>query len=477
MYEDPDRCYRAVASRDARFDGRFVTAVNTTGIYCRPSCPAQTPRRENVRFYPCAAAAVAAGFRACKRCRPEAAPGSREWDTRSDLAARALRAIAAGALDGGDPTGGVPALAGSLGVSERHLHRLLVAEIGAGPLALARTRRAQTARLLLDATDLPITTVAFTAGFASVRQFNETMRAHFGMAPRDIRRQPPNRLASTGALTLRLTFRPPYDAATMTGWLGRHLVPGLEELSGSTYRRVLPAGSVIAVTIEPDVIALTTRVDDVRTLPDTVTRCRRLLDADADPAAVDATLGADPALAALVAARPGLRVPGAVDGFELAVRTVLAQQVSLRAAHTFTHRMVEAYGKPLDAPDGTLTARFPTAETLAEASYEGIGLTRGRVATLRALATASASGDLLLDPGADREATRATLLALPGIGAWTAEYVAMRALCDPDAFPATDLILRRRIDGLDPQRWRPWRAYAAMHLWTDHLNRAGGETR
>ena len=475
MHEDHERCYRAVASRDARFDGRFVTAVATTGIYCRPSCPAQTPKRENVRFYPCAAAAVAAGFRACKRCRPEAAPGSREWDLRGDLAARALRAIASGALDGasGDSAGRIPALARSLHVSERHLHRVLVAEVGAGPLALARTRRAQTARLLLDATDLPITTVAFTAGFASLRQFNDTMREHFGMPPREIRRRPSAQLAGTGSLTLRLAVRTPYAAGPFLGWLRPHLLTGVEELEDATYRRVLPSGSVVELLIGGDAVSLTTRIDDVRALPDTVSRCRRMLDADADPVAVDAALSEDPQLAPLVAARPGLRVPGAADGFELVVRTVLAQQVSLTAAHTFARRLVDAYGKPLDAPSGTLTACFPTADVLAEASFDGIGLTGGRIRTVRAVAAAHAAGDLTLDPAADRDATRARLLALPGIGPWTADYVAMRALGDPDAFPASDLVLRRRAADLTPERWRPWRSYAAMHLWTDHLISTG----
>jgi AraC family transcriptional regulator of adaptative response / DNA-3-methyladenine glycosylase II len=475
MHEDHDRCYRAVASRDARFDGRFVTAVTTTGIYCRPSCPAQTPKRENVNFYPCAAAAVAAGFRACKRCRPEAAPGSREWDVRGDLAARALRAIAAGAIDGsnGNADGGVPALARSLHVSERHLHRVLVAEVGAGPLALARTRRAQTARLLLDATDLPITTVAFTAGFASLRQFNDTMRDHFGMAPRDIRRRPSSELASTGALTLRLSYRTPYAVGEMLGWHRLHLVAGIEELDGTTYRRVLPSGSVVAMQLGPDAVTLTTSIDDVRTLPDMVARCRRMVDADADPTAVDATLREDPQLAAMVAARPGLRVPGCADGFEVLVRTVLAQQVSVASAHTFARRLVDAYGKPLDAPAGTLTARFPAADALAEATYDGIGLTGGRIKTLRAIAAAHASGDLVLDPSADREETRARLLAMPGVGPWTADYVAMRALGDPDAFPGTDLVLRRMAADMTPEQWRPWRSYAAMHLWIDHLTTTG----
>jgi AraC family transcriptional regulator of adaptative response / DNA-3-methyladenine glycosylase II len=470
MHDDFDSCYRAVSSRDARFDGRFVTAVTTTGIYCRPSCPAQTPKRQNVHFYACAAAAVAAGFRACKRCRPEAAPGSREWDVRGDLAARALRAIAAGVLDGGgSDSGGVPALARSLHVSERHLHRVLVAEVGVGPLALARTRRAQTARLLLDATELPVSEVAFAAGFASLRQFNDTMLEHFGVPPRELRRRPVRDVPGNGALTLRLAVRPPYAVGPLLDWLARHLVCGVEELIGNEYRRVLPGGGIATLRLDQDAITLTTAVDDVRALPDAVSRSRRLLDADADPSAVDGVLVRDKLLAPMVRARPGLRVPGTTDGFELLVRTILAQQVSLRAAHTFASRLVETYGKPLDAAVGTLTHRFPSAEALADASYDGIGLTTTRRASLRAAASAYAAGELVLDPTADREDARRRLLALPGIGPWTAEYVAMRALGDPDAFPAGDLVLRRRANPAQTARWSPWRAYAAMHLWTDFL--------
>ena len=473
MHTDHETCYRAVSSRDARFDGRFVTAVRTTGIYCRPSCPAQTPKRENVTFYPCAAAAVAAGYRACKRCRPEAAPGSREWDVRGDLAARALRAIAAGVADG---DGGVPALARSLHVSERHLHRVLVAEVGAGPLALARTRRAQTARLLVDATSLALSTIAFTAGFSSIRQFNATMREQFGMSPSELRRRRGPEIAGAGALTLRLAVRQPFAADALLGWLRLHLVPGVEEVAGSSYRRVLPTGSVVTLDITAEGVTASLRVDDLRRLTDTVARCRRMVDADADPEAVDAVLSRDRMLAPLLARRPGLRVPGAADGFELLVRTVLAQQVSVSAAHTFAGRLVEAYGKPLDAQDGSLVARFPDATALADASYDGIGLTTSRVRTLRAVAGAVASGDLALDPAADRDDTRGRLLDLPGIGPWTVEYVAMRALADPDAFPASDLVLRRRTSAVDPNAWQPWRAYAAMHLWTDHLVTTGALT-
>ena len=473
--EDFDRCYRAITGRDARFDGRFVTAVRTTGIYCRPSCPAQTPKRENVRFYPHAAAAAAGGFRACKRCRPDAAPGSREWDVRADLAARALRGIESGVVD----TEGVPGLARRLAVSERQLHRVLVAEIGVGPLALARTRRAQTARMLIEHTDLPLTTVAFSAGFASIRQFNDVMLAEFGCPPRELRRAKPAQKKAApgeavGTLTLRLQHRQPFAAEPLLAWLGGRAIDGIEELhpgEGRTasYRRVI-AGTVVELQPMPAAGHVIARVDvdDVTAVAGVVNRCRRLFDLDADPVAVDETLGADPLLASSVARWPGLRVPGAADGFELAVRAVLGQQVSVRAAQTFAARLVQRCGKPLTAPHGTLTHEFPTADAIADADLDGLGLTGGRVRTLRTLATEVAADRLVLEPLADRDETRQRLLALPGVGPWTVEYVAMRALADPDAFPATDLVLKRALDSNDTARtdtWRPWRAYAAMHLW------------
>src|SRR3954469_108052 len=466
VHDDFDTCYRAVSSRDARFDGRFVTAVRTTGIYCRPSCPAQTPKRENVSFFPRPAAAAAAGYRACKRCRPDAAPGSPEWDVRGDLAARALRGIEAGVVD----AEGIPGLARRLNVSERHLHRVLVAEVGVGPLALARTRRAQTARVLIEHTALSLSTVAFSAGFASIRQFNDVMRAEFGCPPGELRRRPAPTGEAEGTLTLRLQHRRPYAAEAMLGWLATRAVTGVEEIEGGVYRRVVE-GRVVELAPVPDsghVIARV-HVDDVGHVADLVARCRRLLDLDADPVAVDDVLSNDDLLAPLVRRTPGIRVPGSVDGFELAARAVLGQQVSVAAARTFAARLVAQFGKPLDAPRGTLTHSFPTAETLAEHRLDGIGLTGARAHSLRALAEAVASGRLSLDPTADRDEARAALLALPGIGPWTVEYVAMRALRDPDAYPATDLVLRRAVGG-DTRRtetWRPWRAYAAMHLWHD----------
>ncbi|HEX8861240.1 MAG TPA: AlkA N-terminal domain-containing protein [Actinomycetes bacterium] len=483
MDTDFETYRRAALSRDPRFDGRFFIAVTSTGIYCRPICPAQTPKAENVRFYRFAAAAEAAGFRACRRCRPDASPGSAEWNVRADLVARALRLIAEGVVD----AEGVEGLAARLATSERHLHRQLVAEVGTGPLALARTRRAQTARVLVEQTALPLTEVAFAAGFSSIRQFNDSMRAAFGCTPTELRRgaarkpsgRPPD---SSGVLTLRLAYRPPFDAPALLGFLGRRAVAGIEEVGGGRLRRVLalPNGTAVA-ELEPlakvDQVQLRLRLGDLRDLGLAVQRCRRWLDLDAEPASVGEVLGADPLLAPLVEAHPGLRVPGAVDGFEMAVRAIIGQRISVAGATTLTGRLVAALGEPLATPDGGLTRRFPTPERLAEAELDTPGVTRARARALRALAAAVVKGDLELHPGADRAHTTAALLALPGVGPWTVGYVAMRALGDPDAFPVADLGLRHalRARGLpdDPtaitdraERWRPWRAYATQHLWT-----------
>lgn len=515
--EDFEQCYRAVSSRDPRFDGRFVTAVATTGIYCRPSCPAQTPKPQNVSFYRVPAAAQAAGFRACKRCRPDSIPGSPEWDVRADLTARALRLIGEGTVD----MDGVGGLARRLAVSERHLHRQLVAEVGAGPLALARTRRAQTARMLLESTRMPVTDIAFTAGYGSVRQFNDGFRAAFGMAPSEVRAGQPQRPAgavepaggSAGAIVLRLRYRPPLDIDALWAWLGTRAVPGVEELTGRTYRRTLrlPRSTAIAQLTPGDGhLQLRLFTEDLRDLTAAVDRARRIADLDADPDAVAQTLSADPVLAPLVARRPGLRVPGSADGFELACRAVLGQQVTVAGARTLAGRLVAAFGSPLATPGATgtggtevpgstvpteapaaattqpaapgVTWLFPTAADVAAATVEdlaGLGLPRSRAATLHGLAAAVADGTVTLDRGSDRADTARALLALPGVGPWTASYIAMRALGDPDALPASDLGLRRACERLGvpgdaraledrATAWRPWRAYGAMHLWA-HL--------
>lgn len=465
--------YRAIRSRDPRFDGRFITAVTSTGIYCRPICPAQTPRPENVRFYPCSAAAEAAGFRACRRCRPEASPGSPEWDLRSDLAARALRLIADGAID----EEGVVGLAKRLAVSSRHLHRELTAAVGVGPLALARTRRAQTARLLIDQSALSITEIAFAAGFSSLRQFNASMHASFGAAPMALRRHSTPIETGTDALLLRLPYRPPFDATSLLAYLARRAVPGVEAVVGGRYLRTvaLPHGrATLSLDLQAGSshVALRARMTDLRDLATLTARCRQLLDLDADPVAIAEVLATDPLLAPLVAARPGLRLPGTVGCFEMAVRIIIGQQISVAGARTLLGRLVAAFGMPLPQPEGPLTHLFPSPEQLAKATLEGIGLTRARCATIRTLAAAVATGSIALDRGADRTAVAGHLLELPGVGPWTAASIAMRALGDPDAWPGTDLVLRRTLP-MSPaeaearsEAWRPWRAYAAQHIWT-----------
>jgi AraC family transcriptional regulator, regulatory protein of adaptative response / DNA-3-methyladenine glycosylase II len=486
MLEDFDSCYRAVKSRDARFDGWFFTAVTSTHIYCRPSCPAMTPKRENVRFYATSAAAQQAGFRACLRCRPDASPGSPEWLGRADVAARAVRLILDGAVD----REGVSGLARRLGYSERQLHRVLLAEVGTGALSLARAQRAQTARLLLQTTDISIAQVALGAGFTSVRQFNDTVRAVFARTPTELRRGARRgEDASVGvgrkqAISLRLAYRRPFAAGPLLDFLGRRAVPGVETYDGTTYRRSLrlPNGDgMVAFSAEGGAgeIRAVFVLDELSDLTAAIARCRHLLNLDADPVAVDGVLAEDPRLRPLVAHTPGIRVPGAADGFELAVRAVVGQQVSVSAARTVTGRLVKAAGEPIPHPILPVTHTFPSPEALAALARErpaDFPMPASRRRTLAALAEATAAGDLAIDPGADPAETRAKLLALPGIGSWTADYIAMRALGDPDAFLPTDLGVRRALAQLgepdDPraltaiaERWRPWRAYALAHLW------------
>ncbi|WP_107082032.1 AlkA N-terminal domain-containing protein [Streptomyces caatingaensis] len=473
---DDDLRYEAVSSRDARFDGTFFFAVATTGIYCRPSCPAVTPKRHNVRFYPSAAAAQGAGFRACRRCRPDAVPGSAEWNLRADLVGRAMRLIGDGVVD----REGVQGLAHRLGYSTRHLHRQLTEELGAGPAALARAQRAHTARILLQTTDLPVTETAFAAGFASVRQFNDTMREIYAQTPSALRaRGTPRQEGPPGGVPLRLAHRGPYAAREVFSFLARRAIPGIEEVTGApgarTYRRTLrlPYGTGIAEVQEPHRtargwLACRLHLTDLRDLAAAVQRVRRLFDLDADPDAVAERLGADPALRPLVAARPGLRSPGAADADELAVRAVLGQQVTVAAATRLGARLVAAYGTPLAVPDGALTHLFPEPAALADAEFPGVPEARRR--TLRTVAAALADGTVRLDPGADRDDTGRRLLALRGVGPWTAGYVRMRALGDPDVFLPDDAGARRALTALGTgpgadDAWRPWRSYALHHLW------------
>ena len=464
MELDFERCYRAVDSRDQRFDGWFYTAVKTTGIYCRPSCPATTPKPQNVTFFPSAAAAQRAGFRACRRCRPDAAPGSPEWDVRADVVGRAMRLIGDGVVD----REGVPGLASRLGYTERHLHRMLTAELGAGPLSLARAQRAQTARILIETTDLGLAEIAFAAGFGSVRQFNDTLLEVFAQPPGSFRKKKAA-AAGAGTIALRLAYRAPLHAPALLGFLAARALPGVEEVDADTYRRVLnlPHGSAtVALTPADRWVSATLRLTDVRDLAPAVARCRRLFDLDADPVAVDGTLGADVALAAAIKAEPGVRVPRAVDGFEMAVRAIVGQQVSVTSARSTLARMIKRAG----------SAGFPGAATVAELPDEAFGMPAARRETIRALAQTVADGKLDLEPGTDRAEAVVRLLELPGVGAWTAGYVAMRAIGDPDVFLPTDVAVRRgaRALGLPDtpkalekhaERWRPWRSYALIRLW------------
>lgn len=466
---DPDTCYRALQGRDARFDGWFFTAVRTTGIYCRPSCPAITPQRRNVSFYPSAAAAQRAGYRACKRCRPDASPGSPEWNIRGDLAGRALRLTCDGVVD----RDGVPGLAARLGYSARQIHRTLVAEVGAGPTALARAQRTQTARVLLETTDLPITDVAFAAGFASVRQFNDTVRTVFAVTPTGLRAQRrPQHASEAGFIALRLPYREPIQLPSLLEFLGAHAVPGVESYVDGVFSRVLhgPSGpALVSLTAGEGAVRCRLRLAHTRDLVAVVARLRHLLDLDADPVAVDALLGADPLLAPTVAKRPGLRSPGSVDGFETAVRTIVGQQISVAGARTVLGRIVAEHGRP--AFDGEPWRRFPTADDLAAVDPGSLPMPRARAAAVVGMAAAFAEGELTLDPGVDRDEARTALLELPGVGPWTASYLMMRAAADPDVLLASDLGVRRAAHDLGVELrdgrpdWAPWRSYATYHLW------------
>ncbi|MFF1764547.1 AlkA N-terminal domain-containing protein [Streptomyces sp. NPDC058249] len=477
MHTDIERCVRAVRSKDARFDGWFFTAVVTTRIYCRPSCPVVPPKPENMTFYPSAAACQQAGFRACKRCRPDTSPGSPEWNQRADLVARAMRLIGDGVVD----REGVPGLAARLGYSTRQIERQLLAELGAGPLALARAQRAQTARLLIETTPLPMAEIAFAAGFSSIRTFNDTVREVFALAPSELRTRVPKKSApgTLGVLSLRLPFRAPLNPDNLFGHLAATAVPGVEEWRDGAYRRTLrlPYGNgIVALTPKADHIACRLTLSDLRDLPVAISRCRRMLDLDADPVAVDEQLRTDPLLAPLVDKAPGRRVPRTVDESEFAVRAVLGQQVSTAAARTHAARLVTAHGEPVDDPEGGLSHLFPSTEALAALDPESLAMPQTRRTTFTTLVRQLADGALHLGLESDWTETRARLLALPGFGPWTADVIAMRALGDPDAFLPTDLGIRRAAQELGlpstpaaltarAAAWRPWRAYAVQYLW------------
>ena len=470
MHTDHERCYRAASSRDARFDGVFYVGVKTTGIYCRPSCPAVTPKKENVTFYATAAAAQDAGFRACRRCRPDTTPGSPEWNVRADAVGRAMRLIADGVVE----REGVDGLASRLGYSQRHVTRMLTQELGAGPLALARSNRAHAARILIETTDMPMSDIAFASGFASIRQFNDSVRHVYALSPTQMRGR--RRSTPTGRVTLRLAVRQPFHVDGLLEFLGGRTIAGVERIDGRTYARVLrlPHGlGAVQLTLHDDHVACALELADLRDTAVAVQRCRRLLDLDADPLAIDEVLSADPLLAPMVASTPGLRLPSQVDGFEVAVRAIVGQQVSVAGARTILGRFAQTYGTPVTfdlAASHGLTHAFATPEALAEADDTALSMPRSRARALIGVAQAVADGKIELDPGADRDAVRADLVALPGIGPWTADYISMRALAHPDLMLETDLIIRRMLDchGVEPERterWKPWRSYAAMHLW------------
>ena len=476
MALDASTCYRALAARDARFDGRFFTGVTTTGIYCRPVCPARTPRRENVRFFPCAAAAEKEGFRACRRCRPDAAPGTPAWAGTSATVARALRLISDGILDERP----VEALSGRLGVGERHLRRLFRHELGASPAEIAATRRVHFARRLLRETELPVADVAFSAGFGSIRRFNEAFREAFDSTPGVYRRSSEERPRIESDLVLRLPYQPPYRWSEIARFLSARAIPGVESFEGGHYRRAFRDGSssgVLEVAPASGADALELRVAAVGAaeLLAVSARARRLFDVDADVATIARDLARDPALAAEVRRAPGLRVPGCWDPFEIAVRAVLGQQVTIPAATTLVGRLVRALGAPLDVPRGPVTRLFPAPAAVAAADLRGIGVPERRAAALRSLAAAFAGGEIDALAADGVEAFVERLTKIPGVGPWTAHYIAMRALSEPDAFPAGDLWLRRlAVPGRTlserelEQRsaaWRPWRAYAAFYLW------------
>lgn len=476
-------CIKAILSRDGRFAGKFFVGVVTTRIYCRPGCPAPLPKAKNMRFYAYAAGAEDAGFRPCRRCRPETAPGSPVWNGTSATVSRALKRI----FDG-DGHESVETLAARLGLGSRQLRRLFAEHVGASPASLQRTHRVHFARRLLDETSLPAADVAFASGFESVRRFNDAIRATFHRTPTELRGR--NGIEAR-SIRLRLPFRPPFDARSLFSFLEERALPGVEAVRGHAYSRTIesrgaPGVLTLSKNVNENFLVLSLNLPPGSDLLDIVRRAGRLFDVDADPLAIAEVLGRDALLAPLVAARPGLRVPGAWDPFELSVRAILGQQVSVRGARTLAGRLVAAFGRPLPGggADG-LTHLFPAAAALAAADLSGIGIPAARAATIRTLAAAVNTGRLELTAARGLEDFETRLRALPGIGPWTAQYVALRAFGEPDAFPAGDLGLRRALEAARVpagaaalrQRalsWSPFRAYAALHLWTSLAADAGG---
>ena len=477
---DHDACYRAVKQRDARFDGRFFTAVKTTKIYCRPICPARTPLSKNVTFFPTAAAAQEAGFRPCLRCRPETAPDMGAWRGTSNTVSRGLALIELGALDDSS----VEELATRLGVGERQLRRLFRVHLGAAPITVAQTRRILLAKQLVHETHLPMTEIAFAAGFGSVRRFNETFQAMYGRPPSELRRLTGVDVPAgvTGQLSLLLRYQPPYDWPAMLEFLRARAIPGIERVGSDSYARTFSLDDTQGIVrVRPgsgNTLRADIRTTKLAVLPGIIARLRRVFDLAADPLAISAHLATDPSLAPLVARRPGLRVPGAWDGFELAVRAILGQQITVSGAIQLAGRMIAAYAAPMKAPEDGLTHVFPEPAVLAKAKLAAVGMPASRAATISAMAAALVANPDLLTARLDLEEAVKRLRSIRGVGEWTAQYIALRQLREPDAFPAADVGLLRALadaGGRRPEadellakaeKWRPWRAYAAQHLWT-----------
>jgi len=481
---------RARLARDSRFDGQFYIGVKTTGIYCRPICPANSPKSENVSFYPSAAAAGEAGFRPCLRCRPECAPGTPAWSGTSTTVRRGLRLISSGALDDGN----VESLADRLGVTSRHLRRLFTKHLGASPLAVAHTQRLHFAKRLIDETSLPMSHISTAAGFGSVRRFNDTFQKTYGRTPRQLRRSgdETNLPGRTATLTVKMPYRRPFSWSSMLEFFTHRATPGVEQVEGAVYRRTFSFnGEHGVVEVQPHVqdgyLSLTLFGINTGALFDTVQTAREVFDLDAPSAEISSALGQDRSLRAALKKHQGIRVPGAWDGFELTVRAILGQQISVKGATTLAGRIATRYGKPLDLA-GEIESKglvriFPSPEQLARARFNDIGIIRSRAETIRAVAKAVIAGDVHFDASQDPDDFCESLTTIRGIGDWTAQYVAMRALKNPDAFPGSDLGLLKAIDypnRVTPkelekraENWRPWRAYAAMLLWSS-LSGFGG---
>jgi AraC family transcriptional regulator of adaptative response / DNA-3-methyladenine glycosylase II len=465
--------------RDARYDGRFFTAVKTTRIYCRPVCPARTPLSKNVTFYSTAAAAQEAGYHPCLRCRPETAPEPGPGHELPDSVSRALQLIELGALD----EDGVDGLARRLGVGERQLRRQFRQHLGASPVAVAQTRRVLLAKQLIHETRLPMAEIAFASGFGSIRRFNEIFHDLFGRAPGELRRsgKPEVSAEHEGEIKLLLRYRPPYDWAAMLDFLRLRAIPGIERVTDDTYARTICLdGHQGTVALRPgtgNALQAVVRFPRLQALPAIIARLRRVFDLASDPVAMAAQFSADPVMASLVRARPGLRVPGAWDGFELAMRAVLGQQITVAAAIRLAGKLVSAHGEPMAQPDGSLTHVFPRPEAVAVAELASLGMPRSRAATLSAVAAAAVADPRLFDAGSGLSESVLRLRAIRGIGEWTGQYIALRQLREPDAFPSADIGLIRALERLESREytpaqllaraeaWRPWRAYAAQHLW------------